>query len=70
MNRCLILPVDESKAQTERIHALQRKARTLEGLRMKKQKRAALTLLPPKRGLPLLACAQNKLAWPCFQACV
>ena len=45
MNRCLILTVDESKEQTERIHALQRKARTLEGLRMKKQKKAALTLL-------------------------
>ena len=31
-NRCLTLTVDESREQTERIHALQRKARTLEGL--------------------------------------
>jgi len=45
MNRCLILTVDESQEQTERIHALQRKARTLEGLKMKKRKKATLTLL-------------------------
>jgi hypothetical protein len=45
MNRCLILTVDESKEQTERIHALQRKARTLEGLRLKKRKAAMLALL-------------------------
>ena len=45
MNRCLILTVDESKEQTERIHELQRKARTLEGLRLKKTRRKTLTLL-------------------------
>ena len=32
MNRCLVLTVDESKEQTERIHKLQREARTVEGL--------------------------------------
>ena len=45
MNRCLILTVDESKEQTERIHDLQRKARTLEGLRLKKTRKTTLTLL-------------------------
>ena len=45
MNRCLILTVDESKKQTERIHDLQRKARTLEGLRLKKTRKTTLTLL-------------------------
>ena len=45
MNRCLVLTVDESKEQTERIHALQRQARTLEGLRLKKKRTRILTLL-------------------------
>jgi hypothetical protein len=45
MNRCLVLTVDESREQTERIHTLQRKARTLEGLRMKKERGAIQTLL-------------------------
>ena len=45
MNRCLILTVDESREQTERIHELQRKARTLEGLRFKKARKQTLTLL-------------------------
>ena len=45
LNRCLILTVDESREQTERIHTLQRKARTLEGLRLKKRKAALLALL-------------------------
>jgi len=45
MNRCLILTVDESREQTERIHSLQRKARTLEGLRMKKERASIQTLL-------------------------
>lgn len=44
-NRCLTLTVDESREQTEKIHALQRKARTLEGLRLKKQKARMLALL-------------------------
>ena len=44
-NRCLMLTVDETKAQTERIHALQRESRTLEGLRRKKRKHSVLKLL-------------------------
>jgi len=44
-NRCLTLTVDESRAQTERIHTLQRKARTLEGLRLKKQRQKTLNVL-------------------------
>lgn len=45
MNRCLILTVDESREQTQRIHALQRTARTLAGLRLKKKRQRVLTLL-------------------------
>ena len=45
MNRCLVLTVDESRKQTERIHKLQRQARTLEGLRLKKRRKKILTLL-------------------------
>ncbi|MBP7431011.1 MAG: toprim domain-containing protein [Candidatus Hydrogenedentes bacterium] len=45
LNRCLILTVDESREQTERIHALQRKARSLEGLRLKKRRQTLLALL-------------------------
>jgi hypothetical protein len=45
MNRCLILTVDESKEQTERIHALQRKARTLEGLIAGEEKKDLLRVL-------------------------
>ena len=44
-NRCLTLTVDESKEQTERIHELQRKARTLEGLQLKQERRRVLTLM-------------------------
>ncbi len=32
MNRCLVLTVDESREQTERIHQLQREARTVAGI--------------------------------------
>jgi len=32
MNRCLVLTVDETREQTERIHELQREARTIEGI--------------------------------------
>ena len=45
LNRCLVLTVDETREQTERIHVLQRQARTLEGLRLKKRSRKLLTLL-------------------------
>jgi len=44
-NRCLTLTVDESREQTARIHALQRQARTLEGLRLRKHRRKLLALL-------------------------
>jgi len=44
-NRCLTLSVDESREQTERIHALQRQARTLEGLKTRKHKPKLLSLL-------------------------
>ena len=45
MNRCLLLTVDESREQTERIHTLQRSARTLEGLNLRKLKPKLLSLL-------------------------
>jgi hypothetical protein len=44
-NRCLTLTVDESREQTARIHTLQRGARTLEGLRIRKQKPKLLSLM-------------------------
>jgi hypothetical protein len=53
-NRCLVLTVDESREQTERIHMLQREARTEAGLARKTRRaellelhRAAQTLLQP-----------------------
>lgn len=45
MNRCLVLTVDESAAQTERIHRLQRERRTLAGLIAREERRDALALL-------------------------
>ncbi len=44
-NRCLTLTVDESREQTKSIHTLQRQARILDGLRLKKQRQKTLTLL-------------------------
>ena len=44
-NRCLTLSVDESKEQTARIHALQRKARTLEGLVAREERKDLLRVL-------------------------
>ena len=44
-NRCLTLAVDESREQTEKIHALQRKARTLEGLVAREEKKDLLQVL-------------------------
>jgi len=44
-NRCLTLTVDETKEQTERIHALQRQARTLEGLQLKNKQQRLLALM-------------------------
>ena len=45
LNRCLILTVDESREQTERIHARQRQARTLEGLVAKEERKDLLRVL-------------------------
>ena len=45
VNRCLVLTVDESREQTERIHALQREARTLDGLRLKRRRSETIELL-------------------------
>jgi DNA primase catalytic core len=44
MNRCLVLTVDENRAQTQAIHAIQRKRRTLDGLLAKAEKDTILTL--------------------------
>jgi DNA primase catalytic core len=62
LNRCLILTVDESREQTERIHTLQRKARTLEGLRLKKRKAALLALLRNAQRLLLPLDVMNPFA--------
>lgn len=42
LNRCVILTVNEDRAQTQAIHALQRKKRTLEGLIQKSEREALL----------------------------
>ncbi|MFN2183181.1 MAG: DNA primase, partial [Anaerolineae bacterium] len=44
LNRCLVLTVDEGRAQTQAIHAAQRDRRTLQGLLAKADKQAILTL--------------------------
>ena len=44
MNRCLVLTVDEGREQTRAIHALQRRAQTLEGL-LERQERGRLRQL-------------------------
>lgn len=44
MNRCLVLSVDESRAQTQAIHCAQRQKRTLAGLRAKQQHASLVTL--------------------------
>lgn len=44
LNRCLVLAVDEGRAQTRAIHQLQRDKRTLEGLLAKREKQALITL--------------------------
>ena len=45
MNRCLVLTVDESKAQTEKIHQLQRLARTPEGILASEKRKQITTLM-------------------------
>lgn len=44
LNRCLVLSVDESREQTQAIHAQQRKRRTLEGLRADADKQRLMNL--------------------------
>jgi len=44
LNRCIVLSVDEGRAQTEAIHRLQRLKRTLEGLRAKQDKARLIRL--------------------------
>lgn len=44
MNRCIVLSVDEARAQTQAIHAIQRKRRTLDGLLAKAEKQSILDL--------------------------
>lgn len=44
MNRCLILSVDESRAQTQAIHQAQRNRRTLTGLRAKQSQMTLMKL--------------------------
>jgi post-segregation antitoxin (ccd killing protein) len=44
LNRCLVLTVDESRAQTKAIHAAQRKRRTLEGLHAAIERDEAIAL--------------------------
>ncbi len=43
MNRCLVLTVNESREQTQAIHAMQRQALTLEGLKAGSQKQQIIT---------------------------
>lgn len=44
MNRCIVLSVDENREQTQAIHVIQRKRRTLDGLLAKAEKETILTL--------------------------
>ncbi|MGH8171515.1 MAG: hypothetical protein ACREPX_00115, partial [Rhodanobacteraceae bacterium] len=44
LNRCLVLSVDENRAQTQAIHVLQRRRRTLEGLLAKHERDEILAL--------------------------
>lgn len=44
LNRCIVLSVDEGRAQTEAIHARQRAKRTLQGLRARQDRTAVLAI--------------------------
>lgn len=44
LNRCLVLTVNEDREQTQAIHQLQRKKRTLDGLLLKQEKKNVLAL--------------------------
>lgn len=45
LNRCLVLTVDESREQTERIHELQREARTVEGILAAERRKDILRIM-------------------------
>ena len=44
MNRCVVLTVDEDREQTRKIHALQRKRETLEGLLLREERNSVVKL--------------------------
>jgi DNA primase len=44
LNRCLVLSVNEDRAQTDAIHALQRRRRTLDGLAARAERDAVVTV--------------------------
>jgi DNA primase catalytic core len=44
LNRCLVLSVNEDRAQTQAIHRVQREAQTLEGLLQRRDREAILTV--------------------------
>lgn len=44
LNRCLVLTINEDREQTQAIHQLQRRKRTLEGLKQKQAKKNILTV--------------------------
>ena len=44
LNRCLVLTVDEDRAQTQAIHQKQREAQTLEGLLARQEREEVLKL--------------------------
>ncbi|MCC7071160.1 MAG: toprim domain-containing protein [Deltaproteobacteria bacterium] len=44
LNRCIVLTVDEDRAQTRAIHAIQRRRQTLEGLLAKEERNAVVRL--------------------------
>lgn len=51
MNRCLVLSVNESREQTQAIHAIQRQKRTLDGLKQKVQKHTLIDAHHHAQGL-------------------
>jgi len=44
MNRCMVLTVNESREQTQAIHAMQRQQQTLEGLLQNEDKKQIIEL--------------------------
>jgi DNA primase len=62
MNRCLVLSVDEGRAQTEAIHRLQRARRTLGGLIAREEKARRLALHQNAQRLLKPLCVVNPFA--------